>query len=247
MLLDYTHAENTIILAVTAANQDLATSDALQLARRVDPDGHRTIGVVTKLDLMDRGTEQLGLRMLMGESIPLRLGYIGIVNRSQADIDAGRTIHEALEQERRYFHEHDTFRVLADRSGTSYLAHTCNRLLSNHIQRALPGLRKQVGHAYNAKQLELEHLGAPVVHEDTASLGWLLLHMINRISDQYRLAIDGEGAVDEEYEESEELNGGARLRFIFHDTFAKQMESIDPLDGLSATDIKTAIRNAAGT
>ena len=48
---------NAIILAVSAATSDLATSDAIQLARRVDPDGQRTIGVLTKLDLMDKGTD----------------------------------------------------------------------------------------------------------------------------------------------------------------------------------------------
>ena len=48
---------NTIILAVTPANQDLANSDALKLARHVDKEGDRTIGVITKLDLMDQGTD----------------------------------------------------------------------------------------------------------------------------------------------------------------------------------------------
>ena len=48
---------NTIILAVTPANQDLANSDALKLARQVDKEGDRTIGVITKLDLMDQGTD----------------------------------------------------------------------------------------------------------------------------------------------------------------------------------------------
>ncbi len=48
---------NTIILAITAANQDLSTSDALNLAKQVDPDGVRTVGVLSKLDLMDSGTD----------------------------------------------------------------------------------------------------------------------------------------------------------------------------------------------
>jgi len=53
--------ENALILALTAANTDLANSDALKLAREVDPDGERTIGVVTKIDLMDEGTDALDL------------------------------------------------------------------------------------------------------------------------------------------------------------------------------------------
>ena len=54
---------------------DMSTSDALQLARRVDPRGVRTIGVITKVDLMDSGTD--ACKMLLGEEIPLRLGYTG--------------------------------------------------------------------------------------------------------------------------------------------------------------------------
>ena len=57
MLYSYITQDNTIILAVTPANQDIANSDALKLARKVDPQGDRTIGVITKLDLMDQGTD----------------------------------------------------------------------------------------------------------------------------------------------------------------------------------------------
>ncbi|RWS18723.1 Dynamin-like protein, partial [Leptotrombidium deliense] len=56
VVLDYISRENCLILAVSAANQDLATSDAIKVASQVDPDGERTIGVLTKLDLMDKGT-----------------------------------------------------------------------------------------------------------------------------------------------------------------------------------------------
>ena len=55
MIEDYISEENTIILAVTPATADLATSDALKFAREHDPEGKRTIGVITKLDRMDEG------------------------------------------------------------------------------------------------------------------------------------------------------------------------------------------------
>ena len=57
MARTYVKGDNAIILAVTPANADLATSDALHLAREVDPTGDRTIGVLTKLDIMDPGTD----------------------------------------------------------------------------------------------------------------------------------------------------------------------------------------------
>lgn len=67
-------------MALTAANTDLANSDALQMARSVDPDGERTIGVVTKIDLMDEGTD--ALELLSGNIYPLKLGYFGVKCRS---------------------------------------------------------------------------------------------------------------------------------------------------------------------
>ena len=68
-------------MALTAANTDLANSDALQIARTVDPDGERTIGVVTKIDLMDEGTDAID--HLQGNIYPLKLGYFGVKCRSQ--------------------------------------------------------------------------------------------------------------------------------------------------------------------
>ena len=59
LILEYITNPNSIILAVSAGNTDLANSDALKLARVVDPKGERTLGVVTKLDLMDEGTDAL--------------------------------------------------------------------------------------------------------------------------------------------------------------------------------------------
>lgn len=77
MILKYITKPNAIILAVTAANSDLANSDGLKLAREVDPEGLRTIGVLTKIDLMDQGTDVIDI--LAGRVIPLRLGKFIII------------------------------------------------------------------------------------------------------------------------------------------------------------------------
>ena len=84
MCRNYVTDERTIILCVLPANMDMTLSDGLQMAREVDPKGHRTVGVVTKLDIMDAGTN--AKNMLENKEVPLRLGYVGIKNRSQQDI-----------------------------------------------------------------------------------------------------------------------------------------------------------------
>ena len=95
--------ENSIILAVTPANIDLANSDALKLARKVDPDGKRTIGVMTKLDLMDEGTDATDIFQGKENKFVLKKGYVGMVNRSQKDIASNRSIQDAISKENEYF------------------------------------------------------------------------------------------------------------------------------------------------
>jgi len=91
--MQYIENPQAIILAVSPANADIATSESIKLARQVDPEGNRTLGVITKLDLMDRGTDALNI--LEGKTIKLKLGMIGVVNRSQQDILDNKSIEDA--------------------------------------------------------------------------------------------------------------------------------------------------------
>lgn len=118
--LRYVTPKSSIIMAVCAGNVDLANSDALKLARKVDPFGERTIGVVTKIDLMDEGTNALDI--LSGKIIPLKLGYVGVVCRSQKDILQGRTIEDALKAEERFFKTSHVYSAAQSRLGIPYLA-----------------------------------------------------------------------------------------------------------------------------
>lgn len=86
MVKQYIKGDNAIILAVSPANADLATSDALRMAREVDPNGDRTIGVLTKLDIMDPGTSVRDI--LDGKQLRLKHGWVGVVNRGQKDINS---------------------------------------------------------------------------------------------------------------------------------------------------------------
>lgn len=88
----------------------MATSQGLDLARKWDPDGSRTLGVITKIDIMDRGTDAAA--MITNREIPLKLGYVGIKNRSQEDINNKVRVGEALNKEDDYFRNHPIYRNL---------------------------------------------------------------------------------------------------------------------------------------
>lgn len=142
MLHKYISKPACIILAVTGANTDLANSDGLKMAREVDPEGTRTIGVLTKVDLMcvilplssaslltcvyfrDKGTDVVDI--LAGRIIPLRLGYVPVVNRGQRDIELNKPISIALENEREFFENHPSYKTKAQFCGTPFLARKLN-------------------------------------------------------------------------------------------------------------------------
>lgn len=103
----YVGEPRTIILIVIPANADMTTSDGLQMAREVDPKGIRSIGVITKIDIMDAGTN--AKNMILGHEVPLRLGYIGVKNRSQLDIQSNKRVFQALDEEKLYFSSHPIY------------------------------------------------------------------------------------------------------------------------------------------
>jgi len=74
LINSYLIQERTIILAVLPANQDIATCDILERAAQVDPTGERTIGVLTKPDLVGPGSEDEVIAVLNNVSKPLKLG-----------------------------------------------------------------------------------------------------------------------------------------------------------------------------
>lgn len=95
MALKYVSDKRTIILCVIPANIDISTSEALQMSQTVDQKGLRTIGVITKIDIMDKGTN--AKKALMGQEVGLRLGFVGVKLRSQQDIRDKKPVQAALE------------------------------------------------------------------------------------------------------------------------------------------------------
>ncbi|GFP99441.1 dynamin-related protein 3a [Phtheirospermum japonicum] len=238
MIMSYIKRPSCLILAVTPANSDLANSDALQMAGIADPDGYRTIGVITKLDIMDRGTD--ARNFLLGKVIPLRLGYVGVVNRSQEDIQLSRSIKDALVAEEKFFRSRPVYSDLAERCGVPQLAKKLNQILVQHIKTVLPGLKARISAALVS--VAKEHASYGEITESKAGQGALLLNILSKYSDAFSSMIEGK---NEEMSTSE-LSGGARIHYIFQNIFVKSLEDVDPCEDLTDDDIRTAIQNATG-
>lgn len=240
MLLTYIASDTCLILAVTPANSDLATSDALKLAKEVDPQGLRTIGVLTKLDLMDEGTD--ALEILENRLLPLRRGYVGVVNRGQKDIVGRKDIRSALDSERKFFLRHSAYRHMADRLGTTYLQATLNQQLTNHIRDTLPTLRDTL----QKKLLAMENDVAEYKNFQPEDRGWktkAMLQMINQFQQDIERSIEGASA---KLVSTNELSGGARIKRIFHERFPLEIVKMDTNEQEMRREIQFAIRNIHG-
>ncbi|KAH9787455.1 Dynamin-related protein 1B [Citrus sinensis] len=163
MVRSYIEKPNCIILAISPANQDLATSDAIKISREVDPRGDRTFGVLTKIDLMDKGTDAVDI--LEGKSYKLRYPWIGVVNRSQADINKSVDMIAARRREHEYFKNSPEYGHLTDRMGSEYLGKVLSKHLETVIKSRIPGLQSLISKTISELEAELTRLGKPIAND----------------------------------------------------------------------------------
>uniref|UniRef100_A0A7N8YKM9 Dynamin-2 n=1 Tax=Mastacembelus armatus TaxID=205130 RepID=A0A7N8YKM9_9TELE len=239
MLLQFITKESCLILAVTPANTDLANSDALKIAKEVDPQGLRTIGVITKLDLMDEGTTAQDI--LENKLLPLRRGYIGVVNRSQKDIDGKKDIRAALAAERKFFLSHPAYRHIAERMGTPHLQKTLNQQLTNHIRDTLPSLRSKLQSQLLSLEKEVEEY-KNFRPDDPTRKTKALLQMVQQFGVDFEKCIEGSG----DQVDTSNLSGGAKINRIFHERFPFELVKMEFDEKELRKEISYAIKNIHG-
>ncbi|KAI0311910.1 P-loop containing nucleoside triphosphate hydrolase protein [Amylostereum chailletii] len=139
--------EPNIILAVCAADVDLANSPALRASRKVDPLGLRTIGVITKMDLVP---PQQGTSILSGNRYPLHLGYVGVVCKPSGKKGKRETMDVMTRRGDDYFRANkEHFHSSSTMTGTETLRRRLMEVLESSMASSLHGIT-------NAVQLELE-------------------------------------------------------------------------------------------
>jgi len=251
MTLHYVKDPRTIILAVLPANQDMSVSDALQMARQVDPQGLRSIGVVTKIDIMDQGTD--AVKMLRGEEVPLRLGYVGVKMRSQQDINVKKSIGDCLKEEKDWFDNHRVYGKMAPGFvGTSVLIDKLTQILFKHIRRFLPEIKKEINDKRRNVQDRLDELGngVPVDENERVQVMWT---MVTDYCEMFKNTIRGKydrklqkymanfpgGGTDTA------MHGGSRIRGIMNE-FLIDFVEVSISAEMSDDDLDRAIRMHEG-
>jgi dynamin 1-like protein len=240
LIFEYISNPNAIILAISPANSDIANSDALRIAKEVDPHFQRTLGVLTKIDLMDPGTNVLDV--LNNKIFPLKYGYIGVVCRSQLDTKNKKSIEEHLKTEREFFDNLKEYKNVRHLLGIRTLTNNLSELLIEQIKTTLPKLRDTISTAIYTKEQELENFGQESISAQKDIANSFILNLVSKFSHAYADMIEGKFVKDC----SKFYIGGARINHIFQEIFKKEIDKIDPFDILSDDDIRTAIKNSNG-
>eukprot|EP00249_Psilotum_nudum_P014912 c25064_g3_i1 orf=351-2180(+) len=231
MVRSYIEKPNTIILAITPANQDLATSDAIKLAREVDPSGERTFGVLTKLDLMDKGTNAVDI--LEGRAYKLQHPWVGVVNRSQADINKQVDMIVSRRKEREYFTNSLDYRHFASRMGSEYLGHMLSKHLEAVIKSRIPNIQMLINKSIDELETEMNRLGRPIASDAGAQL-YTILELCRSFDQVFKDHLDGV------------RSGGERLYTVFDNQLPAALKKLPFDKHLSIQNVRKLITEADG-
>ncbi|PWZ21769.1 Dynamin-related protein 1C [Zea mays] len=231
MVRSYVDKPNSIILAISPTNQDIATSDVIKIARDVDPSGDRTFGVLTKLDLMDKGTNAVDV--LEGRQYRLQHPWVGIVNRSQVDINKNVDMLSARRKEKEYFESSPEYGHLAHKMGAEYLAKLLSQHLEAVIRAKIPSIIALINKTIDEIEAQLDRLGRPI-RGDTGAQLYTILDMCHAFDRVFKEHLDGGRP------------GGDRIYGVFDNQLPAALKKL-PFDWhLSMQNVRKVISEADG-
>ncbi|XP_038201951.1 interferon-induced GTP-binding protein Mx1-like isoform X1 [Arvicola amphibius] len=198
LIKTYIQKQETINLVVVPSNVDIATTEALSMAQEVDPDGDRTIGILTKPDLVDRGAEDKVVDVVRNLVFHLKKGYMVVKCRGQKDIQRQMNLAEALKMEQAFFKGHPHFSVLLE-DGKATVPRLAERLTTEliaHICKSLPLLENQIKESYQSAVEELQKYGADIP-EDNNERTFFLIDKINAFNKDITALVQAQETISE--------------------------------------------------
>ncbi|KAK3027492.1 hypothetical protein RJ639_040293 [Escallonia herrerae] len=225
MVRSYVEKPNCIILAISPANQDIATSDAIKLAREVDP----TVGG----DKMNCCLKLINVQVLEGRAYRLQHPWVGIVNRSQADINKNVDMLSARRKEQEYFESSPEYGHLAHKMGSEYLAKLLSKHLETVIRQRIPSIIALINKTMDELNAELDRIGRPIGVDGGAQL-YTILELCRAFDRIFKEHLDGGRP------------GGDRIYGVFDNQLPAAFKKL-PLDRhLSLNNVRKVVSEADG-
>ncbi len=163
MLIEYIEKERTLILCVMPARTDLEADPALDLVKEYDPEGKRTMGILTKVDLMNENTDvSRYLNGNISKDLQLGYGYYAVKNRSPSEMKS-MDIYQGLKNEKEFFKNHPIYSKLNSKKfGISNVSNRLSDILVKHIKKNLPSILNEISLIYNEVNNNYIRLGEDV-------------------------------------------------------------------------------------
>ncbi len=232
----------TIILCVIAANSDIATSDGLKMAKELDKTGSRTLGVLTKLDIMDKGTD--AKKVLLNQEIPLKLGYIAVKNRSKQDLINKLSMEETQKNERDFFKNHPIYKHLPQSCfGNDVLIQKLTKILFRIIRENLPGIIKNINDAIRRCEEELKILGTPMPTDEAGKIS-MIWNLLSEFCEIFKHILRGK--YDPKRAGYLRDEGGYKVKAIFKNLLEEYTGDYNVTDSYSDADINYAFQSHEG-
>ncbi|XP_002742049.1 uncharacterized protein LOC100367492 [Saccoglossus kowalevskii] len=223
LIKKYISKDDAIVLCVIPCNVDIATTEAIKMAQEADPTGSRTLGVLTKPDLVDKGSENVVVRIAENKVINLKKGYTIMKCRSQRNLEDSMSLEKAMDEEERFFREHKHYSVLSSQAGSRLLAHRLTTELVEQIMKSVPQIQHAIKDKLEDTKQQLTTLGEEVPMKDVQRID-LLVRLLDRFPDDFKNAAEG-------VYKNATYDRSMRLQTIvmkLYDTFADELESLQP-------------------
>lgn len=233
----YISIEKNIMLCVMPAREDIEADVALDICKEYDDDGERTIGILTKVDLMNQGNSVSNyLDNNISRDLKLKYGYLAVKNRNKEEMKT-KTIHEGIVDETNYFKTHINYKSLTERCGITNLSKILSDILLKNIKKNIPSFLTEIKKLQRENDKLLTSLGEPVPTETNIKLS-LMNNIINMMNTNFIDNIEKRGS---------EINCGRKLKDIFI-KYRKELEQIQPFTEKTCNDkfLNDIISNCEG-
>ena len=198
---------DTLVLVVLPATEDFHNSKALQLAMELDPEGNRTIGVVTKIDNLPPGSDLV--RRMSGDEIRLRHGFFAVRNRTQKESNEGMKIEEVAQKEAALFETHEVLSLLLEEQrGMPRLLDKLAAEQGKCLDKSVPKMRSAVHERLRQLLAALDKLPTSLVDEK-ARLSYVS-RRLNIIWQDFRKCIESDTSVGGAECEATNLSSGVQ-------------------------------------
>lgn len=237
LIKSYISHKSTIILAIMQARTDIEADIALDLIKECDPNGERTIGVLTKLDLMNEGTDISHLlEGRVSRDLLLGYGYFGIRNRNKIEMES-KTVSDAIKLEHDYFIKHPIYNnpKYKDNLGIPALCKCLSSTLIKYIKKSLPSILDKINRELESHTLEISKLGSSLPNDDNSRSSYI--HSVfASFSRNYISILNDRGKIE---------NTGRNIKQILID-YRNKLSDIHPFNKLHDSYFLDSIHNCEG-